>query len=197
MRATIFTLARVWALACSTLMLAAAAMAAPGAHGPNGEHLDENAQPGAVSVAPRMEAKSELFELVAILSGGELSILIDRYDTNEPVLAGKVEVEAGPLKTVAKFHADHGDYAVDDAAFLKALGQPGEHALVFTVIAGEQSDLLDGTLRVAAAQDHAHDRGVDVRTVILGILTAAVVLGALAWAVRRKRAGRAPIGDAA
>ena len=74
-----------------------------------------------------MEAKSETFELVARLGGGELSILIDRFETNEPVLNAQVEVESGKLKAVAKFHADQGDYAVDDAALLGALGQPGAH----------------------------------------------------------------------
>lgn len=149
------------ALACPALP----ALAGPGAHGPNGEHLDTPAAAAGAAAAafPRLETRSELFELVATLSGGELSMLIDRYDTNEPVLQARVEVESGGHKAVAKFHADHGDYAIDDEALLKALSQPGEHALVFTVIAGEDSDLLDGTLSVregavddAAGQGHPY-----------------------------------------
>ncbi len=99
---------------------AAVASASPGAHGPNGEHLDTN-QTGsaAVSTAPQLDAKSELFELVARLDGGELSILIDNFATNEPVLKADVEVESGSLKAKARFHADLGDYAVDDPAMLK------------------------------------------------------------------------------
>ena len=58
-------------------------------------------------------------------------------------------MEAAGRKATAKFHADRGDYAIDDAAFLQALSRPGEHALVFTVVAGEDSDLLDGTLAVS------------------------------------------------
>lgn len=143
------------------LSLSVPAAAAPGAHGPGGEHLDAPAHAAGTMSSPRMETKSELFELVASLQGGELAILIDRFETNQPVLGASVEVESGALKAKATFHADLGDYAVDDPALLEALSKPGEHALVFTVIAGEGSDLLEGTLPVEASAnehdaDHAH-----------------------------------------
>jgi hypothetical protein len=153
--------------------LAAAALAAallatlpvqagPGAHGPNGEHLDGPAAAQApTNAVPRLETHSEAFELVATLAGGELSLLIDRYETNEPVLNATVEIEFEGHSAKAKFHDDHGDYAVADEAFLKALSAPGEHALVFTITAGDQADLLDGVLKVtaegaAAAEGHGH-----------------------------------------
>lgn len=41
---------------------------------------------GGASTAPRMEARSESFELVAHLWGDELSMLINRFETSEPVL---------------------------------------------------------------------------------------------------------------
>jgi hypothetical protein len=172
-------------LAGALVAVPIATFALPGAHGPNGEHLDGPAQQ-ATSTAPRLEAKSELFEMVATLSGGELSILVDRFDTNEPVLNAKVEVESGPLKAVAKFHSDYGDYSVDDAAFLKVLSTPGEHPLVFTIAAGTQSDLLEGTLKTTAAvatDDHAHALvkwGV-------GAAIGALLLAAGAFAWRRRR----------
>jgi hypothetical protein len=150
------------ALACSAMMCIAPAYAAPGAHGPNGEHLDT---PGAGqhqhadTNVPRMEAASETFEIVGRLEDGELSILVDRFETNEPVLGGKVEVESNGIKAEGKFHMDHGDYAFTDERLLKALAQPGKHPLVFTVFAGNDSDLLQGTLDVTAAHhdDHGHD----------------------------------------
>ena len=115
--------------------------AAPGAHGPNGEHLDTVQQSaGGQASAPRLDAKSELFELVATLSDDKLSILIDRFDTNEPVLRASVEIESGSLKAPATFHEDLGDYRVEDAQLLKQLREPGEHPLVFTVSAGADSD---------------------------------------------------------
>lgn len=139
--------------------------ASPGAHGPNGEHLDTPNPAGAAGAAsPRLETKTEQLELVATLTDGKLSMLIDRFETNEPLLDAAVEVESGGLKAKARFNADIGDYSVDDAAMLKLLGKPGSHPLVITVLAGQESDLLDGTLNVAtapaesaAAHGHAHD----------------------------------------
>lgn len=144
-------------LACSL------ALAAPGAHGPGGEHLDEVGRTAAGTALPRIVAKSELFELVAELKGAELSVLVDRYETNEPVLNAKLEVASGGVEAAATFRAEAGDYVMADPALLKALATPGEHAVVFTLVAGKDSDLLDGALLVgggkAAAGDpgHSHD----------------------------------------
>jgi hypothetical protein len=168
------------------------AFASPGAHGPNGEHLDAATQAGANSGSvPSFEARSEAFELVGRLQGGELSILINRFATNEPVLNATVEVESGNLKAPTKFHADMGDYAIDDANMLKALAAPGDHAMVVTVLAGNESDLLDGTLAVGGAgQDnkgHAHDDDhahFPSRSVWLALGLA--VLAAVGWFFGRK-----------
>lgn len=193
-------------LALALGWFAAAASAAPGAHGPNGEHLDAP-QSGtmAVSTAPRLDAKSELFELVARLEGGEFSILIDNFATNEPVLKADVEVESGSLKAKAKFHADLGDYSVDDPAMLKLLSAPGEHPIVITVLAGEQTDLLDGVLRVGPGQvqkaghghshdgghddDHGHAHGISWWRWALGAFI--VLLLAISWKWRNKTTGHA------
>ena len=91
------------------------------------------------------------------LTADELSVLIDRYATYEPVL--DAEIESGGMRVSAKVHADNGDYAVADAVILKALRAPREHALVISAGSGKESDLLDGLLRVAAAaaqHEHAH-----------------------------------------
>jgi len=185
-------------LAMSLLALGAAAtQASPGAHGPNGEHLDGPVvSTGTSTSAPRIEAKSETFELVGRLSGGELSMFINRFETNEPVLQAKVEVASGALKAPAPFHADQGDYAVADEAFLKAIGQPGQHPLVITVVAGKDADLLDGTLDVSAvaeASAHDHDEhsvGAKVFRLLL-ILGGLFVAAGLLWLYGRRQKSRA------
>lgn len=180
------------------LLSAAPAVAAPGAHGPNGEHLDAPTQAGASrGSVPGFEARSDTFELVGRLQGGELSILINRYATNEPVLNATVEVETGNLKALAKFHADMGDYAIDDASMLKALAAPGDHPVLVTVLAGNESDLLDGTLTIAgaAADDHghSHDDGHGHGTSrALWAALALVVLGAVGWFFGRKPKAASP-----
>ncbi len=199
-RRPLFALALAALLVCGNSPV----LAAPGAHGPNGEHLDGPATVRAASALPRVEAKSEAFELVAELRASELAILIDRYESNEPVLGAKLEVESGPLKAVAAFRAEQGDYVVTDAAMLKALAAPGEHGLVFTLVAGKDSDLLDGTLvgpasRAAAAaakDDHGHGHGGDdhghdherERAAWIGAGVAALgLIGGIAWWRQRRR----------
>lgn len=193
----IYGLARCVVRSLAALLTAPALVwAAAGAHGPDGEHLDapgDHAHAHApASDAPRMQAASELFELVATLAGGELSILIDRYATNAPVLGAKVEVAAGNARASAQFHADNGDYAVADEAFLTAISRPGEHALVFTIVAGNESDLLDGVLRVApAAVPDAH--GAAHRPHWPWAVPAAAIAAALAvagWRLRRRAPAR-------
>lgn len=167
------------------LLAASAAWASPGAHGPNGEHLDGPAdRPASSSTVPHIETFTEDFELVGNVSGGKLSILIDRYASNEPVLNGKLEVQLQNMKASATFQADTGDYAIDDARILQALARPGKHALLFTLVAGDESDLLEGTLEVAAPA--AAPAQTPSRRWIVGA-AATLILIVLARALLRRR----------
>jgi hypothetical protein len=187
------------------------ALAAPGAHGPNGEHLDAPSTTYAASTLPRLEATSETFELVAELRAEGLVIVVDRYETNEPVLGAKLEVESGGVNGMAAFRPEQGDYVVTDAALLKALAAPGEHGLVFMLVAGSESDLLDGTLvaqagragTAAAALDdhghshdgdnHGHDHDLERAVWIGGGIAAVGLLGGVAsWRQRRRSTGQTP-----
>ncbi len=144
----------------------------------------------ATSAVPRLEAHTELFELVARLEADELSLMIDRYASNEPLLNASVELESGGLKAKAKFHADIGDYAVDDPAFLKLLATPGEHPLVITVQAGSEADLLDGVLRVNKESEASdvHSGHADGRSRWLWAGLAVPLIAAAAWWRRRSAA---------
>lgn len=189
------------------LTLNATALAAPGAHGPNGEHLDAPTAAVMASTLPRMEAKTESFELVAELRASELVIVVDRYENNEPLLGAKIEVESGGLKAIAAFRQEQGDYVVTDAALLKALNATGEHGLVFTLVAGADSDLLDGTLVTAASHansgksdqghshdDHGHDHELERSAWIGGGVAALGLIGGLVWRRQRRRSAGAMKG---
>ncbi len=182
------------------LALASPVWAGPGAHGPNGEHLSGPPQgvtsPGAVW--PRIEAATERYELVGRFMGGELSMWIDHFGSNEPVLGAWVEVELGGAKARAAFHADQGDYAVDDPEFLKRLAEPGEHPLRITLrpspgAAGLQADVLAGVLRRSVPSSvldgHKHSHGPSWPWALGGgLLALAVGLGL--WQGRRGRWAR-------
>lgn len=190
----------------AALGLTGMAQAGPGAHGPNGEHLDGPATTvSPQAAAPRIEAHSEAFELVATWQGGQLSAWVDRYETNTPVLGATLEAEVGGLKATGQFRPEQGDYVFTDPKLLAALAQPGQHPLVFTLVAGADSDLLDGVLDTRSAQarhdgddehgDHdeaAHDHPERPWTPwALGGVGGLLVLSLGGWAWSRTRRAQA------
>ncbi|MDP1534142.1 MAG: hypothetical protein Q8L92_11255, partial [Rubrivivax sp.] len=120
----------------------------------------------------------------------KLVIHLDRFTSNEPVTGAKITVEGGPLKATAAVERD-GVYTVPAAG----LAAPGTHPLVFTVQAGEASDLLTGDLVVASpAAAAAHTDGIDWRSFTkpaLATLALVLILGAGLIAWRRRRATQA------
>lgn len=107
-------------------------------------HGDE-APPESVQTAPRANAASALFELVVVADGPDLTIYVDRFDTNEPVTEATVYVEtpAGPETAAAE----------NDVFRLAApwASEPGTYELLFTVEAGTEIDFLTATLVIPEA----------------------------------------------
>ncbi len=175
-------------LICGALLLPGLLMAGGGddhSHGPA-----TPAPVASTAQALRVEAASDLFELVGVLDGDKLVIHLDRFATNDPVTGAKITVEGGPLKATAAVEKG-GIYTVAAAG----LAAPGTHPLVFTVLAGEASDLLTGDLVVASpVAAAAHKDGIDWRSLTLPAVAALVLFlmlggGLIAW--RRRRATRA------
>ena len=182
-------------LALSLLTLTAPTTAGPGAHGPNGEHLDApGANPSASSQVPRFEASTESFELVGRLQDGGLVLFINRFETNEPVLQASVELDTGSVKATARFQPELGNYAVDSKPFLDAVSKPGQHPLVIMVVAGTDADLLEATLTTlpinAAAAGNPEHAGWANRSTLLGAL--GIGIAALAGGVLLRRRRPAP-----
>jgi len=110
------------------------------------EGHDHGAVPEPVAAAaPRAEAHSDLFEVVAILQpGGVLTITLDRYADNSPldgatVLSLDGQEVAAERQGIGLFVARH-----------PLLERPGGLDLVFTVTAGDDMDLLTARLEVPA-----------------------------------------------
>lgn len=115
------------------------------AHG--GEEHSHDAAPVAAAPtqqAPRASARSEEFELVAVLENSQLTLYLDRYADNAPVADAQIELESGAIKRVAK-QLEPGVYALPAEAFAK----PGKYPLVFTIQTADSADLLATTLEVA------------------------------------------------
>jgi hypothetical protein len=154
------------------------------AHG--GEDHGDGAKPAVVAhAAPRAEAQTELFELVATPGNGQLTIFLDRFASNAPVLDAKVEVESGNWKAVAQATGD-GSYRVNAPQLAKA----GSYPLQFTVATSTDTDLIETTLVVAApAKSEAAARPLgtgSMRWWIGGMLAA---LAGISLMVKRRRSG--------
>lgn len=155
-----------------------------------GEGHDHGAEPAAAEgqASPRVEAHSDLFELVGIVENGQMTVYLDRYATNEPVAGAKIEFEAGANKGVAAAQPD-GTYLIK----FDALTKPGELPFSFTVAAGSDTDLLAGDLRI---QDtHAHEEAAAKPWLRWAGMAAAALaaLAAVLFAIRkfaRRRAHR-------
>ncbi len=129
--------ARIMALLAASIAWAGLAQAHEG--------HDHGAPPPPVTatIAPRADASSNDFELVAIARGDRLRLYLDRFRTNEPVNGAAIEIDAAGATLQATPDGD-GAYVVA-APFLS---RPGAHDLAITVQAGDLVDVLTATLTI-------------------------------------------------
>ena len=142
---------------------------------------DHGAPPAPISttVAPRAEASSGDFEVVAIARGTELEITLDTFRGNEPVDRAELEIDtpSGLLKPKVK---NPGLYSVT-APFLAAAGK---YDLAITVTAGDKIDVLtttltvpDGAKRGSDAPSLAQAREQNAKFAFPNVTIAAVAIG--------------------
>ena len=138
----------------------------------------------AVGGAPRLVTHSELFELVGIVENGAMTLYLDRYADNTPVVDAKIEVEAGSEKGFATSNSN-GTYRFTAKAFAK----PSEMPVTFTISAGSDTDLLAGDLVVA--DEHAEDptkaSNLFTNKWLIGGLIAVFLLIVTSLLIRRRR----------
>lgn len=155
-------------------------------------HNHEEPPPVSVGALPRGETDSSAFELVAIARGESLEIYLDRFATNEPVTGATIEVESpgGPVKAA---EGPDGTYRV--AA--PWLAKNGRADLIFTVTAGDATDILPLTIQMAPAtvqgavrRDAAPDSHISMTSVllVLGGALAGALLSAIVLRGRRRAA---------
>ena len=162
------------------IMMIMVLMAASPAVADDSHNHDHDKPAAAGTASPRLEAHSDLFELVGVVDKGQMTVNLDRYATNEPVLGAKIEYESGTNKGIAAPQAD-GAYLIK----FDALTKPGELPFAFTVSAGADTDLLAGDLDLKDPHDHANEGARSWRR-WLGYALAAALTLALAVFLTRK-----------
>lgn len=174
--------------ALAVALSGAAWMAA--AHGDEPHGDEAHAVATAATGAPRFEAATDTFETVGRLENGALTLFVNRFDTSEPVLHAAVELESGEHRASAAFRADQGSYVVNDPNLLKALGRAGSHPIVITVTSGNEADLLEATLAVAAVESAKKTKDpLPLGTALASVLGLGAV-GAGGFVLHRKRSNK-------
>jgi hypothetical protein len=148
----------------------------------------------------RLSASSETFELVGVLQGRTLTLWLDRFADNTPVVGARLRMDiAGQVIEAA---ADGEVYRIE----LPTAIDPGSLPVVATIVTPDTSDLLTAELLVpkpgaqppapdgASAPDAAVtssrvllDR-MPASALLLGAATA-ILTGVIGWLIGRRRSG--------
>jgi len=102
-------------------------------------------QVAASVLEPRVEAASADVELLGIVEGKVLTVYVDHFATNVPIDGAKLSIERDGQAFDGQ-PIGEGTYRFE----LPWLATPGAHALMFTVVAADLSDLLVATLDIPA-----------------------------------------------
>lgn len=167
-------------------ILVAALLAAPPARAGEGHDHGAAAPAAGGEALPRFTAESELFELVGVLSGQQVTLYLDRYADNSPVRDAQIELDIGGTTFKAEAHGD-GEYEV----LLPEAPKPGVLPITATVTAGKEADLLAGELDIheeAHADEAEHTHSLkEYASWAAGGFAALALLG---WAGRRMLGAR-------
>ena len=152
------------------------------------EGHDDSAPSPSAAIAggnPRVEATSDLFEIVGIVENGVMTIFLDRYATNDPIANARIEIEIGPVKGSTQQSPD-GTYTFKHAV----LSQPAQLPVTFAVAAGGDSDLLTGDLVISDPNAVNAYSTIDFVWKWWWWAAGGLVLGgvlAIAWLLRRRQ----------
>ena len=143
------------------------------------------------TASPRFTAVSEIFELVGVLKGQQITLYLDRAADNSPVPDAQIDIEIGGAKLKAQ---KLGTDAFE--VLLAAAPPPGVLPIIATVTVGAEVDLLAGELDIheaAHADEAAHTHswkeyagwGAGGLVLLAGLVFAAKRMGSL----RQQRVG--------
>lgn len=143
-------------LASAFLLLSLTAQSSPGAHGPNGEHLDME-QSNQATQRPKFESFTESFELLGEVFRNELLIYLHDFESNTPIESASIDLEVGSFAASATYDEDHNRYVVVDNGIVNALNNSGEHDVIMTIMTDDNADLLVANFVMPEMNAHTSD----------------------------------------
>ena len=148
--------------ACAATLFFSAQMveASPGAHGPNGEHLDASNNI-AVSENPKFESFTETFELLGELFEDQLVIYLHDFKSNTPVEGAVIELESGGLSSSIEYSELLKAYTLTNQEMFELLSKEGEHEIVLIVMTEDTGDLLSASLTNLSSHSPNDDHDED------------------------------------
>ena len=175
----------------------AAVLLAPGPSTAAGDDHGHDHGPAATAATgpaqPRFAAVSDLFELVGVLNGKQLTLYLDRAADNSPVIDAQIELEIGGRRFKAtRQGSDTFEVVLPEAP------KPGVLPVVATVSVGTDTDLLSGehdihepAHGVASAPLHSLKAYTGWAVGGVAVLAVLALAGRRAQAARQLRAGGA------
>lgn len=144
------------------------------------KHENESKPRSNVAAAPTLTAVSENYELVAIVQDRQMTIYLDQFASNAPIIDADLEFDFSGTVVKATRNPD-GTYV---ATLPKNIDLKRSLPVTVTIVAPTGADLLSGDLVISDAEQHSSWISVWA----IAALVASIIVLLLAWlAYRRKR----------
>jgi hypothetical protein len=139
-----------------------------------GQNHDKELKPqNNVVTAPTLTAVSENYELVAIVQARQMTVYLDQFKSNNPVVDADLDFDFSGTVVKATRNAD-GTYSVE---LPKKVDLKSSIAVTVTILAAAGADLLSGDLVITKSGKHSS--GSDFPVVV--IVAACVIALLLIW----------------
>ena len=185
-------------LALALLLLSLSVHSSPGAHGPNGEHLDME-QSNQPNQRPKFETFTESFELLGEVFSNELIVYLHDFETNIPIQSASIDLEVGDLAASAGYDKAQNRYIINDVNFISALNASGVHEVLATILTEDNGDLLvanfvmpEGNEQTGNAEhsnNEGHEHGEEDHHFPWWAIGLSIVVFALGFLLGRKNKG--------
>ena len=192
----------------AVLLLPKLAWSGPGHDHGGSAHTNAPATTG--NALPRFAAESELFELVGVLKGKQITLYLDRAADNSPVTDAKIELEINGKKyQAAKLGADEFEVVLAEvpkngvlavtATVVATLVATANATVVAKAGAVTETDLLAGEFDIHGAASVGEPARLRSRKEIAGWAAGGIAVLALLWVVARRVVASRParLGGAA